>query len=199
VNKFFQSLIFISVQLGINCFAATALPDEVRRIKGDINFDGVADDVYVNSGNDDGKRSLYISFNDKKLNGSKVIIYKNFIPVATEQYQTEPLVLLEISNKGILKIGLEYFLSAGSWDTHECKYSFKLVDNRLMLVGFDKLEISRNTGDYEERSFNFITKKTKIVFGSHQKNSRLEKWSNINNSKDIYIDDIVSPILCEIN
>lgn len=68
----------------------------------------------------------------------------------------------EIAN-GVLSIRLNFFASAGTWFMFNSTARLRWQDGALRLIGHDYVEVQRNTGDYLERSVNFLTRRVSTV------------------------------------
>lgn len=65
-----------------------------------------------------------------------------------------------------MKIDLQIFMNMGSWDMSTYSYKFRYQDNVFALIGADYGNVNRGSGDTEERSYNFLTKKVQISKGN---------------------------------
>ena len=74
---------------------------------------------------------------------------------------------LAIKN-GLLKIGLHYWLSCGSWYVTNHLYTFRYQDQSFKLIGYDSNDFHRASGDITERSINFLTGKVKSTSGKNE-------------------------------
>jgi hypothetical protein len=146
---------------------------------GDLNGDKIQDAVLVVQGT----RAEFIQKNDG-LGGDEfntnprmlIIIFKNapenryelieqsktFIITPDSPTMTEPFQSVKIRN-GVLQLDFEIFYSAGSWGTSQSSYKFKYINGEFALIGADKIESMRNTGETETRSYNFLTNKMSVT------------------------------------
>lgn len=62
-------------------------------------------------------------------------------------------------SRGLLKLSLRYFLSCGSWEINVNDYTFRFQNNQFVLIGYDSFSIHRSSGEIEESSYNFLTKR----------------------------------------
>lgn len=65
--------------------------------------------------------------------------------------------------RGVMKITMSLFLSAGGWGTGARTYTFRWQNNRFELIGFDKQDLQRNTGEMVSTSINYSTRKVRIA------------------------------------
>lgn len=152
----------------------------VSSASGDLNGDGRADCAAVFQGTDKrfhyrnaglgsdvldtNPRILIVSFAEKE--GFRLIEQNNtFIISAESPTMTEPFQEMTIK-KGVLKFLFEEFYSAGSWGMSNRKYTFRFQNGEMTLIGVEKTEMRRNTGELEIRSYNFSTGRMTVETGS---------------------------------
>ena len=143
----------------------------------------------------------------KQKNGSYILAGKNDKGFIKSEGNKESPALMDtldsISIKNnILKIKLNYFLSAGSWSVTQNTYTFRFQNQKLELIGFDNNSFMRNSGDQEEFSINFSTNKLKITTGGNmfdeKANKPKEECKTINIKKEYVLDEMTSDIVDEI-
>jgi hypothetical protein len=123
---------------------------------------------------DTNPRVLLVLFKDK--NGYKAVKQSNsFISPPDSPTMTEPFQTVDIKN-GVLELSFELFSSAGSWEMSSASYKFKFLGGDLVLIGADKTETMRNTGEMESRSYNFLTGKVKISTGNTSSDKEKVSW-----------------------
>lgn len=146
---------------------------------GDLNGDKLADCVIIVNG----KYEKFIQKHDflgtnpfdtnphilavlyKEKDGYRLAFQNNKIAsVAEGPTASYPFAAMSIKNK-ILMINGEHWMSAGGWGATYTEFKFKLIGEELELIGADKREFMRNSGEGEIRSYNFITKKIKSMTG----------------------------------
>jgi hypothetical protein len=83
---------------------------------------------------------------------------------------------------GILTIGFHLFANAGTWYTSATQYKFRYQTGSMALIGAESKSLHRATLDYEDRSYNFPTRKWSLVKGNAS-NDEEEKpepeWHNL--------------------
>lgn len=88
--------------------------------------------------------------------------YKDFLPYSDSEYLFVDYSLT-ITDRGVLRIGIENFSSGGSygswWQTNVYRYQ----DNDFFLIGKDTREMSRTTGEEVTESFNYLTHKCQRI------------------------------------
>lgn len=149
------------------------------RAFGDLNGDKNPDCVLITQGNyarflnkNEGLGDNILDTNPRML----VILFKSgdeyklakqsnsFIVIPDSPVMTEPFKSVKI-RKNVLELGFELWYSAGTWWTAEYSYKFKFLNQEFRLIGADKTELARNTGEIETRSYNFLTGKMNITTG----------------------------------
>ncbi len=64
---------------------------------------------------------------------------------------------------GALKVTLGYFSSAGGSDMGRVTYTLRLNGNAFELIGYDSINVARNTGDDSEVSVDYLSRRMKIT------------------------------------
>jgi len=176
----------------------------IAKAEGDLNADKVADLVIVIEdtkmknilSNNDGLGASALNTNPRLLlvlfKNSKNKFYldeKNRINIPSEGNLENPCLEdpflsskgIEIT-KGLLKLSLRYWLSCGSWEMNVNDYTFRLKNNQFELIGYDTFSLHRASGEIEESSYNFLTKKKSITTGkniSEEDEKLITQWSKI--------------------
>ena len=123
---------------------------------------------------DTNPRILVILFKDK--DGYKIAKQSNtFIVAPDSPTNTEPFQDVKIKN-GVLELSFELFSSAGSWSMTSASYRFKFRNGEFVLIGADKTDSMRNSGEMESRSYNFLTSKLKVSTGSFSSDRQKVRW-----------------------
>lgn len=154
---------------------------------GDLNNDGIDDHVIViedtkpenvktndKLGQDTlniNPRTLMVFFKEKS-DGYTLVAQSGdtFIPSENDEESTclaDPLMTeggITIQ-KGILTIGLQYWLSCGSWYVNNVDYKFRYQNQKMVLIGFDHSEFHRSSGEQSSTSINFSTGKMEQTTG----------------------------------
>ena len=139
-------------------------------VQGDLNKDSYKDLVLVIQHIDSvmldeyadlaQPRMLLILFYDNESNLYNLAEKsESFILPHDNPNMTDPYVGMSISNKGVLKIEFEFFTTMGSYGSSTSSYKFRYQNNEFALIGADDYYLHRATGEFGERSFNFLTKK----------------------------------------
>ena len=127
--------------------------------------EGLGDDPF-----DTNPRMLVVLF---KIDGEYKIAKQNnsFIVIPDSPVMAEPFKSVNIIN-AVLRLDFELWYSAGSWSASEYSYKFKYQNREFKLIGADKTESARNTGESETRSYNFLTGKMKISTGNIEEDKK---------------------------
>lgn len=148
---------------------------------GDLNKDGSKDAAIVIQHRD--SVSLVNSLEDTVLTQPRILIllFKNsannkftlieqsnsFILMHDNSIMDDPYQGINI-DKGILKIDFHLLYNMGSWYSTSSTYKFRFDRTTFVLIGADLSTIHRATLDYEDYSFNFLTKKRSYTKGNDQ-------------------------------
>ncbi len=160
--------------------------------KGDLNRDQRADLAFViqyrdsvsivkteNSYSDTvitQPRILVIAFYDSLKNQYKLIEQSNtFILNHDNPNMEEPFQKISIS-KGVLKIDFQIFMDMGGWEMSDNTYLFRYQDNEFVLIGADYNSTNRASGETEDRSYNFLTKKVRTSKGNISTKKQKTVW-----------------------
>ncbi|MBX3254609.1 MAG: hypothetical protein KF862_10755 [Chitinophagaceae bacterium] len=146
---------------------------------GDLNKDHIKDAVIILQHKD--SISLLNSMDDTVLTQPRILlilfkepadagftvaeqnntfILKHDNPAMDDPYQEVAI------NKGILEIRFQLFYNAGSWYVTNTAYKFRYRQKQFALIGADKYSFHRATHDYENYSYNFLTKRRLLTKGN---------------------------------
>lgn len=144
--------------------------DSVSLIKDD---DGVSDTVVTQP------RILVIAFYNSATKQYDLIEQNNsFILNDDNPSMDDPFQNISIANQ-ILQINFSIFYNMGGWETSTNIYKFRFQDNEFKLIGADYNSTMRNTGETEDRNYNFLTKKVKVITGNIEIVKRKTKWKQV--------------------
>lgn len=94
----------------------------------------------------------------------------------------DPYLDISIANN-ILTISFHIFMNMGGWGMSTNTYKFRYQNNEFNLIGADNIYVHRATGETEDRSYNFLTKKVKIATGNISSEKEKISWKSIKLSK----------------
>lgn len=163
---------------------------------GDLNKDGAKDAVIiiqhkdsillVNSLEDTvltQPRILLILFNKPATNNYDLTEQSNsFILMHDNPTMDDPYQELTI-NKGILEVQFHLFYNMGSWSVTNAVYKFRYQQGQFVLIGADNSSFHRATHDFEDYSYNFLTKKRALTKGNDNKGTKRTSWKSLNISE----------------
>jgi hypothetical protein len=154
-----------------------------------IDNDGLGRDQY--NGN---PRTIVVAL--KQAGGGFLRIAQNdqIIPVIGSATMDDPIDAagdgaLTIE-KGVLRLTIGFWASAGSWDMFNRTFSFRLKGAQLGLIGYDSNHVHRGSGASNTVSINYLTRRKKIENGSIEDDHVPEVWSKIRRKSLILFDDI---------
>ena len=162
---------------------------------GDLNKDGIVDLVVVASPDfkentktrDDGyvynfnQPLLAVYFGTAEGKMQLWRQYDQVVPARPDEYVSID-ASLEITEKGVLRISLETFASMGGWGTENSNFSYRYQDGDFYLIGKEYHNMSRNTGDMETTSENYLTWRRQVVTENAFEDSnvpRKETWTKL--------------------
>lgn len=187
-------------------FAPKGWPVE-QEVKGDLNGDGIDDLVLVLRNTDprnvithDGMgqnpfnsnpRILVVAFGAPAGGYSLAAENHDLIPRPESPTLEDPLGEGELTiAKGVLKLKLHFFASAGGWTMYNSTFSLRWQNGRFELIGFDRFLMQRNTGDVEDLSVNFTTRKAKLVKENGETESKSTSWIKVSSLKVLGLNEI---------
>lgn len=180
--------------------------------EGDLNGDKQKDIVLVVKGTDpkfitkhDGLGESPFDTNPRMLailfwenNAYKLVQQStSFIAMADYPTMSEPFQAVKITN-GVLQFDFEMFMSAGGWGMSNQNYKFRYQKGKFELIGADKTDIQRNTGEMESRSYNFVTGKVKITKGNTEGKNDKVTWKTYKSKTLQTFDTLPKPFEWEI-
>ena len=173
----------------------------LKLAKGDLNKDSLPDFAMViqfkdtvslvnsekNSENEEYRDTVYaqprmllIGFFDK-LSGQYNLVEKStsFIMNHDDPNMEEPFDDLTIK-KNVLSIRFNIFMNMGSWYMSTNSYKFRFQENAFKLIGADYNSTHRSSGEIENRSYNFLSKKVLIETGNASNSMLNATWRTFN-------------------
>ncbi|MBR2206033.1 MAG: FG-GAP repeat protein [Prevotella sp.] len=161
---------------------------------GDLNKDGIADLVVVATPDfkenkktrDDGyvynfnQPLLAVYFGTAEGKMQLWRQYDQVIPARQDEYVSID-ASLTITEKGVLRISLETFASMGGWGTENSNFSYRYQNGDFFLIGKENQSMSRNTGEMETTSENYLTWRRQVVKENAFDDNipRKEKWTKL--------------------
>ncbi|UEG51119.1 hypothetical protein LK994_06485 [Ferruginibacter lapsinanis] len=143
-------------------------------------------------------RILIISFYNASSKQYDFVAQSNtFILSHDDPYMEEPYQGISISHQ-VLKIDFQIFMNMGGWGASNNSYKFRYQGNQFILIGADCNAIQRNTGEMENRSYNFLTKKVKIEVGNVSSDKSKVKWRSFKITKLKKLTTFIEPFTWEV-
>ena len=165
-----------------------------QEAQGDVNKDGIPDLVIVATPDDventitrsDGyvynfnQPVLAIYFGTAQGQFHQWKAYDNVIP-ADESEDCHHDVSLEVTDRGVIRISIQLFCSAGSYGTSNDTYAYRYQNGNFFLIGMDREEMLRTTGTSTLVSENYLTwkRQTKVYNAFDESVPTTEKWTRI--------------------
>jgi len=148
---------------------------------GDLNKDGLKDAAIILQHKDSIElvsdedsvltqpRILVIVFRNRN-NGFQLIEQSNsFILKHDNPTMDDPYEELSIT-KGVLEIRFRLFYNMGSWYVTNAAYKFRYQQGEFVLIGADNFSFHRASQDYEDYSYNFLSRKRTLTKGNDHNN-----------------------------
>ena len=161
---------------------------------GDLNKDGIADLVVVATPDfkentktrDDGyvynfnQPLLAVYFGTAEGKMQLWRQYDQVIPARQDEYVSID-ASLTVTEKGVLRISLETFASMGGWGTENSNFSYRYQNGDFNLIGKEYRSMSRNTGEMETTSENYLTWRRQVVKENAFDDNipKKEKWTKL--------------------
>lgn len=176
--------------------------------RGDLNNDGLEDIALVirsddpklvikdpeNWGNDtfdSNPRTIIIALAEKGAGYRRVGINHLLIPRIEDPVIDDPFEDQNLTiKKGLLKLTIRLWMSAGGWTTHSTNYTFRYRDGAMRLIGYDKNEVDRGSGEETKTSINYLTGKMSIGVGSIEHDRVKTQWTRLGRKPLIRLDDM---------
>jgi hypothetical protein len=169
-----------------------------KQEQGDLNGDGLSDLLLLLRQNDprnrvpntDGPgedpfdtnpRILAVAFGSPSAGGYTLALEDHtLIPRRDSPTLADPLEEGGVSiARGSLRVVLGLWSSAGSWGTTTTAYTFRHQAGCFQLIGYDRQESLRNTGEADEISINYSTRKIKRVREEPGTGRKQVQWKSL--------------------
>jgi hypothetical protein len=138
---------------------------------------------------DTNPRMLIVAFGKKGGGYELAATDHKLIPRLENPNQDEPFDELKIVG-GTLRVKMHLFLSAGGWRMGGSAYTFRWQDGAFKLIGFDRDDVMRNTGDTEEVSINYLTGMKELKTGNIGTSDEKRRILKIGRKALIALEDI---------
>jgi hypothetical protein len=74
------------------------------------------------------------------------------------------------------QVRLDWFMSAGGWESFNTTYTFRYKSGRFELIGYDRNATHRGSGDTTSLSINYLTRKVKRTTGHISHDADKVRW-----------------------
>ena len=96
--------------------------------------------------------------------------------------------------RGLIKINLNYWASCGSWGSSSRTYTLRVEQDRVRLIGFDRMSFSRASGLGNEISIDYLRGRVKhssevVVIGDETGKPPKVRWERVR-PQAIYLEDL---------
>lgn len=179
---------------------------------GDLNRDGVDDILLVTEDtnpanfkqNQESFGPSILNLNPRRLiillqlpNGLREILSRDdLLPSQNDENMAclgDPLDVGGVSiERGNLEVKLQMWLSCGSSGVTDEKFTFRFYGSRFRLIGYDRSEFSRYTGEESVFSTNFLTGKKNVTTGLSVFEDKKPKatWKKLPVMRPFFLDEI---------
>lgn len=115
-----------------------------------------------------GKFSLHLQ--------NHTLIPRRTEPAADDPFDKESGVAIV---RGSFQVRLNWFVSAGGWETFNTTYTFRHRSGRFELIGYDRFTTHRGSGDTASLSINYLTRKVKKTTGQISRDADKVRWQTL--------------------
>ncbi len=178
-----------------------------KKLSGDLNGDVREDLVLVLHDRDPKNVVVGLTFGDEPYDTNPRILaaafanedgtYKlamenhSLIARPTNPGQEDPLAEGDVRiERGSLIVDLALFMSAGGWDAGHSIFRFRHEKKGFRLIGFDRMNVHRGSGDMTELSVNYLTGKVILKSGNIESDVMKETAKRLKKKPVITIADI---------
>ncbi len=165
--------------------------------RGDLNGDGVPDlmlvlrdqspkniipnpDGFGDDPLDSNPRILLVALGGKDgyrlIAANHDLITRHTDPDMEDPFDANGGVLFK---NGAFQIDVSSFYDAGSWQTEDVTFTFRYRHGQVVLVGYDSTTVSRNSGEMDGVSADYLTGRVKTTKGWINNNEETVSWSHL--------------------
>lgn len=81
--------------------------------------------------------------------------------------------------RGSLNVTVRLFMNAGGWDAGSSSFRFRWRENALRLIGYEHVNVQRNSGCITQLSINYLTGRVKRTSGRMGLDRDTVRWSRL--------------------
>lgn len=151
-----------------------------------ISHDGLGENPW-----DTNPRMLVVAFADGP-EYRRVVVDTRLIPRSDSPTQMDVLGDVEAPSirRGALRVSVGHWMSAGGWGAWRRTFTFRLNGDRFQLIGFDDFDLHRGSGEWTERSINYLTRRMSVTTGNIGDDREQETWRRAPEGGPIWLEDI---------
>jgi hypothetical protein len=163
--------------------------------RGDLSGDGLADLAVVLRMNDPANVLAHDGLGDNPFDTNpRILMVALGVPaggyrlaaedralIARRDYptQSDPFEGEFAIERGSLNVTVRLFMSAGGWGAGSSSFKFRWRDNGLRLIGFDHMDVQRNSGCMTRFSINYLTGRVRRSSGRTDMDRETVRWSRV--------------------
>ncbi|MGO4128938.1 hypothetical protein AB4Z01_31400 [Inquilinus sp. YAF38] len=110
-------------------------------------------------------------------------------PVMDDPFDSVAASGLEVA-RGTLRLRLGVFASAGSWSMSTTTMTFRWQGGRFELIGYDRTETNRGSGEIEGLSINYLTRRAKRSQGTIESDAEKTRWETLPRGPLLSLDEV---------
>ena len=110
-------------------------------------------------------------------------------PVLDDPFDSVAASGLEVA-RGTLRLRLGVFASAGSWSMSTIATTFRWQNGRFELIGYDRTETNRGSGEIEGLSINYLTRRAKRSQGTIESDAEKTRWETLPRGPLLSLDEV---------
>ena len=146
---------------------------------------------------DTNPRMIVIAFAGNEGGGFRLAASNyTLIPRLENPNQDDPFDSIAIAN-GNLKVKMVLFMSAGGWMMGNTAITFRWIDDKFRMIGFDRDAIMRNSGETEKTSINYLTGRKIVNTGSLDGQADPPKTTRLPKKPLLRMDQVVDGLYFE--
>lgn len=180
------------------------------KVEGDLNGDGKADLALVLHATDPkavvanpeglgedpldtNPRILAVAF--AKAGGYELVLENHALiprrtdPVLDDPFDGTATGGLEVA-RGTLRLRLGVFASAGSWGVSNMTWTFRWQNGRFEMIGYDRTNADRGSGETNDISINYLTRRVKRTEGTIQSDAEKVRWETLPRRPLLSLDEV---------
>jgi len=128
---------------------------------------------------DTNPRMIAIATADKGGSGYRLAtVNTSLIPRLEDANMNDPFVRLSI-DKGVMRLVLEQSMNAGSWSSSNITFVFRKGLQEMSLIGYDRTDLHRASGEMTETSVNFLTGRQQRSVGNIDSEKKATTWKQL--------------------